>query len=98
MFILRTISKDGVETNLEVGTAYDLIRRDENPEIFRYQFKVHFNHNHVADTDTEATDYTRDCYGFVWGSQEQYVYPLFKDEENYIMTESGKTFSNLTYK
>lgn len=37
------------------------------------------------------------CYAFVISEDAKETYPLWKDEQNYIVNNEGKTFSNLTY-
>ena len=96
MFILRIISDKGVERNHSIGGDYSVIHREYNADQFREAFLGYFNKNHVADLDEEADEHTKGCYAFVeFGSV---LIPLYKDCKNYIMTGTGQTFDNLTYK
>lgn len=100
MYTLRTISslKKGVQHNQSLGEHYNFIHRDSNPEEFRKNYKVVFGKSHVADSDTAANEHSTNCYGFVVGNYGKDIWPLYKKDIYYVMTESGKTFCNLTYK
>lgn len=95
MLVLRRISGDGVEMNHVVGDSYTYIHREINPKQFRETFKVVFDKDHVADNDESADKNTKDCYAFVCCG---YIQPLYKNQKNFMMTENGNTFANLTYK
>jgi len=95
MFILRRYSSDGMQINQEIGDCYTLIEREINYEEFSKTFKSVFGKNHVADLDESSDDDTKNCYAFIIGSSIQ---PLYKSQRNYIMSSSGKTFDNLSFK
>jgi len=95
MFALRTVS-NGVRSNQDLGTRYSVVNRETNPEQFRDTFKVVFLQDHVADSDPTADEITRNVYGFVI-SPQQGLFPLYKNDENYIMTDGGKTFESISY-
>ena len=39
-----------------------------------------------------------ECYGFVVGEDIKSPISLWVSQKNYIMTDGGKTFDNLTYR
>ena len=96
MFTLRRISGDGIEMNQIIGDGYTYIDREINYEEFRVNFETTFGKKHVADMDETSDDDTKKCYAFVCNSS--YVQPLYKNQSNYIMTENGKTFANVSYR
>jgi hypothetical protein len=95
MYTLRRITKEDLESNTSLGNEYSLINRETNYEKFRETFFKVFNEECTADSDNT---FAKECYGFVVSQVGEKIHPLYKKQWNYIMTESGKTFSNLTYK
>lgn len=96
MFTLHTII-DGVGSYQFLGNHFQVIERETNYDEFCKAFESVFQSNHVADNDTEATNYTKNCFAFIFygdGASR----PLYKNQSYYIMTDNGKTFKNLTYK
>lgn len=83
MFILRKITKTGVEMNFDLGNHYTLITKERSPEEFEKGVKDH--------------PFYDDIYAFV-GWKEEEILPLYKNQKNYIVFENGTTYSNLTYK
>jgi len=96
MFILRRISADGVEMNHAVGENYTYIHRTFNPLDFQATFKLYFEKNHVADLDPSSDDDTTQVYAFICNGK--FLQPLYKRQKNFMMTDSGNTFANLTDK
>ncbi len=96
MFILRTILPDTTQTNSMLGDKYDVIERDTNYDLFGELFSDYFHKNHVADLDDASNEKTKLCYGFV-GKAPNYI-PIWKNRKNFIMTENGKTFANISDK
>lgn len=94
MFALRTIS-NGIVSNQDIGLRYSVIHREKTPEYFRDKYCVVFNNSHVADTDPSACQISIQCYAFI--VSDIGTFPLYKNDENYIMTESGRTFENISY-
>lgn len=94
MFTLREINPSGVVTNYSLGDQYTFVGRFEASEEFRNIFNAHFERLHVADLDETADAITRNCYGFVTTVQMS-IFPIFKGNTYYIMTESGKTFAKI---
>jgi hypothetical protein len=83
MFTLRKITKTGVEMNFDLGNHYTLITKERSPEEFEEGVK---NYPFYDDT-----------YAFISGKDGEILY-LYKDHKNYIVSENGTTYSNLTYK
>ena len=96
MLVLRRFSGEGIEMNQVIGDGYTYICREVNPEKFRETFKNYFKKDHVADNDPESDKETKNCYAFV--CEGSLIQALYKNQKAYMMTESGKTFANLTYK
>jgi hypothetical protein len=83
MFYLRRISGNGIEMNFDLGNSYTLIDKEKNPN----DFKMH--EDHIGGVDAKT-------YAFIACHSGSIVYQLYDGQLNYIMTEGGKTFSNLT--
>lgn len=103
MYTLRKISTNGTQVNIDLGKCYTIIHRDMNYDEFCKYFKLIFGYNHVADTDKLSNEVTKDVYAFLDTSEREIsmyedIFPLYKSQHNYIMTDSGKTFDNLSYK
>ena len=97
MFVLRIITKEGVQSNTAMGDSYELIDRFGNSEQFREMFLSVFDTKHVADLDPESSNLTKKCHGFVVYDDCSVSVPLFPNNKYYVMTESGQTFSNISY-
>lgn len=96
MFALRKIIENQ-QNNYSLGIEYTVVERFVEPEKFSEVFLKSFGYSHVSDLDPMSDNYTKNCYAFIL-TQEFDAIPLYLNQKNYIMTESGKTFSNLTYK
>ena len=83
MFIFRKISRSGVEMNFNLGDSYTLITRENNPEEFKKMVK----------SDKVLSDPV--YYGFLSHHNGQ-LYFLSINQTNYIMTENGNTFANIS--
>ena len=85
MFILRRVSGAGVEMNHDLGSdSYTLITKERNEEEFERSNKAFYG---KGDPDEKV-------YGYV-GNGDGKLIPLYSNQSNYIMTETGKTFSKL---
>ena len=82
MFALRKISSNGGEINFDLGDYYSLITKERSPEEFEDKMKDHPFYNEI--------------YAFIIYKDE--MLPLYKNQKNYIVSENGTTYSNLTYK
>lgn len=96
MFTLRRYSKFGVQMNQEIGDNYSFIERECNYNEFCINFERFFKKGHVADLDPTADQDTKDVYAFIGNGSV--LHPLYKNEHNYIMSSSGKTFDNVSFK
>jgi hypothetical protein len=98
MYTLRSITKTGLQRNESLGLNYTLIHRFYNYEEFQRNFKFLFDKDHVADDDLKSDGDTKDTYAFVVSENGGQIFPLYKSNDYYIMTDNGKTFDNLSYK
>jgi len=89
MFILRKITgknlNGNIEMNFNLGNSYTVITEERNPE----QFKEAVNKGAILCDPI--------IYGFVTDEGGE-VHQLSVQQQSYIMTETGKTFDNLTIK
>ncbi len=97
-FILRKVLNDNTQTNIILGDQYRLIERETNYEEFSKAFEVDFGKFHVSDLDPTSDSFTKNCHAFLITNEGSKLIPLYKDQFNYIMSDSGKTFANLTHK
>lgn len=94
MYTLRTFT-DVSELNINLGDQYEITRRFVSPKEFAKSFEAHFEKKHVADSDPDASEESKLCYAIIHTKRD--TIPLYKGQNNYIMTDSGKTFSNITF-
>jgi len=89
MFILRRITSENRQLNDCLGNRYHLVLKVENKDEYEEALKV------MKWKDDDET-----LYGFVIYDQgNQMIYcPLYKKSVYFIMTESGKTFANISHK
>lgn len=97
-FILRTVLPDGYETNRIIGSQYSYVNRETHYEEFCRSYKVVFGIDHVTDLDVMSDQFAKNCYGIIVYNNGADLIPLYKKQISYIMTENGKTFSNVTFK
>jgi len=97
MYTLRTV-KDNIQTNECLGKDYQVIERDSNYNEFQKAYLNFHNKQHVADLDAESDNFSQQTYAFIIHNRGSEIIPLYKDRKNYIVSENGKTFSNLTFK
>jgi hypothetical protein len=85
MYTLRTIQKGGLETNTSLGEQYFYADRQINGgEDFRTMYKEHFRDEVFVER----------CVGLIRDERGN-VNAVWADEDTYVMTDSGKTFSRL---
>lgn len=82
MFTLRKITNDGLEMNFSLGDSYTLVIKERSPKEFEDKMKDH--------------PFYDKTYAFIYWKDE--ILPLYKNQKNYIVSENGTTYSNLTYK
>ena len=97
MYTLRKVI-DNIQSNQSLGSQYQVIDIETNYEEFCKAYKLLFRENHVADLEETSSNFSKNCYAIILTKEGSELIPLYKKQYNYIMTESGKTFSNLTYK
>jgi len=91
MYTLRKITSKKLEFNQNLGESYSVFRKEKNEDAFLKMYVDFFQLEIVKDNETG------NCYAFVISENAKETYALFKDEQNYIVNNDGKTFSNLTY-
>lgn len=84
MFILRKITGDGKPINFELGNSYTVLLK----ETHQKEFEDYLNAGKYGEA------YGEEIYGFVISNGDTKC--LFRKQQNYIMTDSGQTFENLT--
>lgn len=82
MFALRKITNDGLEMNYDLGDYYVLVTKARSPEEFEDKMKDH--------------PFYDKAYAFIYWKDG--ILPLYKNQYNYIVSENGTTYSNLTNK
>lgn len=97
MYTLRKVI-DNIQSNKELGDEYQVVDRETNYIEFCKAFKVIFGIDHVSDLDTTSNNYSETCHSIILFGGGNRIEPLYKNQFNYIMSDNGKTFSNLTYK
>lgn len=64
MYTIRKVI-DGVQSNQELGTEYQLVERFATYDEFCKAFEVTFGRSHVADLDDTSDNYTKNCYAIL---------------------------------
>jgi len=95
MFVLREIFEDGSESNRYIGDHYSIYSKFKNKKNFDNCFKdVYGELNEGADTPSP------NIYAFIqiWGlsSDDDNIVPLYVKSKNYIVTENGNTYDNIS--
>lgn len=88
MFVLRKITEEGKEMVFNLGDDYTLLTEEETPEIVQA----------LLEEMKKETSHTDDVYGFIKIGDSGKKLPLWSRHQNYIMTESGQTFANISQK
>lgn len=89
-YTLRKQSKEsGVQMNIYLGNGYTFIHSEWAREEFERTLELR--------EDWKAYDPDQ-FYAYVGNEDGSQIYPLFKAQFNYIMTDSGQTFANVTFK
>ena len=89
MFILREYSELHPVYNLSLGEDYSVIYRSSDLTEFKTSC-LFFWEKEEAIPD--------ECYALVIFNHGSRVHPLYQGMKYYIMTGSGSTFDNLTWK
>jgi len=92
MFVLRRVTSEGNEMNDCLGERYHKVMQETQKEEFERALKV-------LDWKLDGIQ-AQELYGFIiyWTSDQMIHSPLYRKSMYFIMTESGKTFDNITYK
>jgi len=86
MFILRRFTSEGFESNSVIGESYNPVYKETNLDEFnRTQELMKF-----SEIDQ--------IFCFMVYKNGSEILPLYKKSNYYMMTESGKTFANLTFR
>jgi len=88
MYTLRKIVKENVELNIEIGNAYTLCEKERSPEEFKRTAKIAFINCEPGN----------EVYGFIVTEGGGEIIPLSSNHKNYIMSERGNTFANVSKK
>ena len=96
MFILRKIGSINNHAipprNFWLGKSYTYVHKEQTPDEF-----IKFEREVGMINSEESIEDDRSLYAYVFDENGDY-FPLWKHERNFIMTEKGNTFENLTFK
>ena len=96
MYTLRKIMPGKAQQNIGLGNVYTIVKRETEPEEFLKDYDSLYN---KPDNKTFTLEnINSEIYALVTSEGGSEVYPLYKNEYYYIVTDTGKTFSNLTFK
>jgi len=96
-YTLRTmVANNTIQNNRYLGDEYQVVLSDDNYEEFARHYERYFGKKHVKEGNEDG--FNNDTYGFITASDGSQWIPMYKSQRNYIMTASGQTFSNLTWK
>jgi len=93
MYTLRKVPSSGVQINIVLGGNYAVVTRESNEKEFVRMYEA----MHGCNENSSVTD-DEDVYAILSSEGGKQFYALYKNQENYVMSEGGKTFSNLTFK
>jgi len=97
MYTLRTIRDDGTEQNFYLGKFYSLLLKERMPEKEWVNLcETHFGEAYNENVDKKEINTYNTCKAIV-ESEDGTRHHILYYHRNYIMTEGGKTFSNLSY-
>lgn len=95
MFTFRKITPNGLEHNLYLGKSYIYVDRETQYEEFCRAYKQVFEVDHVADLDEMSNDFSKNCYGVITYNDGFDLFPVYKQDLNYIMSSNGQTFAKI---
>ena len=81
MFVLRRVTKDRVVCNMEIGNSYDYYEKDSS------------EFNRIVEE--QYPEKPQGLYALIIGGNGN-LFGIFENHENYIMSENGKTFANIS--
>ena len=88
MFTFRRVLQDGLEANRSIGSDYTLVLKEKSQKEFDKTFKLFYG-------DPEE-NLEQPIYGFIITEGGKDIIPLYVNSKNYMMTDSGKTYANIT--
>ncbi len=83
MYTLRKIDKENRECNTNLGNHYSVLHSERNEKEFNDAVIEHYDKDKIH------------CFVFDEGGRLNAIY---KNEAAYIMTDTGKTFDNLSFR
>ena len=99
MYTLRRIhNRTEVEANRKLGESYTVVLREHRTGTeFNKALAIHFGVEVGEKMPQEKIDEGNSIYGFIFDENGK-MNVLYEKDKYYIMTESGKTFCNLSLK
>ena len=94
MFALRKITEEQTEMNIDLGKSYTIVHQLSKSEFDRL-FNVVYKETIETSDSMDLKDMRERVYAFVTTENGFEILPIFRNHKNYIMTESGKTFSKI---
>ena len=91
MFILRKMGGENKSQarNFEIGNHYEVVDKERHPKSFEEMHKE-FGGGYATETPERV------IYAYVLFDGD--VQPFWNHEYNFIMSENGKTFENITFR
>lgn len=90
MYSLRKVSKDNVDFDTYLGKSFATIRKDHSPVEFEEALESYYGPKKNNEELIERIYAFIDCNSI--------LYPLSKNYQNYIVSENGNTYKNLTFR
>ena len=88
IYSLRTFKQTGVQEDESIGSRFETIYRDSNPQEFDHHFDKTLGEDFKGDKEN--------MYGMLYS--EDICIPLYKTHRYYVVTEHGNTYANITFK
>ena len=88
MFVLRKITSDNREVNVNLGNSYTFTDSEKNNAQFIDMCNIYFGSIDMHEVN---------CYAFITDEVGEFI-PLYKTQKNYIMTNKGDTFANVSFR
>jgi hypothetical protein len=96
-FALRIIAEQNIETNIALGEQFNvLLKQFVSEEKWLDTYRAIFGQSMCTDSDIHEVPVN--IHAFVISEGGKGIFLLKDNEYNYIVTDSGKTFKNLTFK
>lgn len=85
---LEKLHLQNIEINVDLGSSYAFTDSERNRNEFVSMCNIYFG---AVDLHDEK------CYAFVTDEVGEF-HPLYKSQKNYIMTNKGDTFANVSFR